>query len=318
MTRAEQHLALTFSGNGKKANNWAKRLVESLQLPVEELGDKLIECGAAGGEPWKLLLRVVDRAPELLVGPPSARTSEAAPAKRIWLDAPEATGQQDTNAAVTELVEYSQCPRRYYLRHYLGFDVHRCGNAEAGADDGMLSATELGIQVHGLLAGIAVTDPDPNALRMADNFRKSALGRRAAKASRVEREFDFLMAVDGLVIRGQVDLWFEAEGELVIVDYKTGAHRATDADGHALQLRLYAMAVEQLVARAADRAYVHYLQPDVVVEVDLAPSLIDSPSELVREYQRAQDSLEFRMNEGEHCRRCLFFRGLCPATVEAR
>jgi ATP-dependent exoDNAse (exonuclease V) beta subunit len=313
MTRAEQHLALTFSGNGKKADNWAKRLAESLQLPLAEMGERVIEWDDSGAGPWKLQLRVVDRAPELLAGARAARTSEVAPAKRIWLDAPEATGQQNTNAAVTELVEFSNCPRRYYLRHYLGFDVRARGCAEAGAD-AELSASELGIQVHELLAGIAVADADENALRMADNFRKSALGRRAAKASRVEHEFDFLMAVDGLVIRGKVDLWFEEAGELVIVDYKTGAHNAADADGHALQLRLYAMAVEQLVGRAADRAYVHYLRPDVAVDVDLSPSLIESPSELVREFQRAQDSLQFRLNEGEHCLQCPFFHGLCPAT----
>ena len=57
------------------------------------------------------------------------------------------------------------------------------------------------------------------------------------------------MAVEDLVIRGQVDLWFEEGGELVVVDYKTddvtaaeARHRARD---YALQLRLYALAVER-------------------------------------------------------------------------
>ena len=155
-------------------------------------------------------------------------------------------------------------------------------------------------------------------MRLADNFRDSALGQRAAKATRPEREFDFLMAVEGLVIRGQVDLWFEEGGELVIVDYKTDAVNVTEAHRRAqdygLQLRLYAMAVEQLTGRAADRAFLCFLRPKVVVEVDLAPSLLESPADVVREFQEAQNSLQFPLNEGEHCHACPFFRDLCPAT----
>src|SRR6201999_1206357 len=88
-------------------------------------------------------------------------------------------------------------------------------------EDRGLAADELGIQVHDLLAGKPVASPDDEALRLAEVFRRSPLGRRVAEATRVEREFDFLMALEGPVIRGQVDLWFEQGGELAIVDYKT-------------------------------------------------------------------------------------------------
>jgi CRISPR/Cas system-associated exonuclease Cas4 (RecB family) len=226
------------------------------------------------------------------------------------------TEQQDANATVTELSEFTRCPRRYYLGHYLGFDGRSRRVAERGEDES-LPASDLGTQVHQLLAGAAVPEPDDEALRLADNFRSSALGRRAAKATRVEREFDFLMAVDDLVIRGQVDLWFEEGAELVIVDYKTDAVNLAEAHRRArdygLQLRLYAMAVEQLAGRAADRAFLYFARPNVTVEIDLAPSLIESPSEVVREFQEAQSSLQFPLNEGERCHRCPFFHDLCPA-----
>ena len=42
----------------------------------------------------------------------------------------------------------------------------------------------------------------------------SALGQRVALATRCEREFDFLLSVEDVVIRGQIDLWFEDKGEL--------------------------------------------------------------------------------------------------------
>ena len=54
------------------------------------------------------------------------------------------------------------------------------------------------------------------------------------------------------------------------------------------------MAVERIAGRAPDRAYVHFLRPDRAVEVDLRPSLLDSPEQVVREFQEAQSSLNFR------------------------
>ena len=318
MTRAEQHLALTFSATARKTENWAKRVSESLSLQLAGMGDRVIEYCAADGTPWKLRLLVTDRAPELLTHPTAAGTSEASLLSATWLDAPALSGQQDTNATVTAIGEFAQCPRRYYLGHYLGFD----GRARRMADpcEGEnLAASDLGTQVHQLLAGAAVADVDDEALRLAGSFRSSALGRRAAKATRVEREFDFLMAVDDLVIRGQVDLWFEDGAELVIVDYKTDAVNLAEAhrraQDYALQLRLYAMAVEQFAGRAADRAYLCFLRPNVTVEIDLAPSLIESPVEIVREFQEAQNSLQFPLNEGGRCHACPFFHDLCPSTA---
>ena len=317
MTRSEQHLALTFSGTGKKLDNWARLVSENLNLPLAETGDRVIDYGALDGEAWKLRLLVADQAPELLTRAPAAPNSGAAAAAPAWLDPPPVAEQQDSNATVTALVEFAQCPRRYYLGHYLGFDGRFRRIAEPGEDE-ELPASELGTQVHRLLAGAAMADPDDEALRLADNFRNSSLGRRAAKATRLEREFDFLMAVDDLVIRGQVDLWFEDAAELVIVDYKTDAVNLAEAHRRArhygLQLRLYAMAVEQLAGRAAGRAFLYFLRPNAVVEIDLAPSLIESPSEVVREFQEAQSSLQFPLNEGDHCHACPFFRDLCPAT----
>jgi ATP-dependent exoDNAse (exonuclease V) beta subunit len=316
MTRAEQHLVLTFSGSGKKLGNWAKRVAESLQLPIEEPGERVIEYPAPDGERWKLRLSVVDRAPELPAHAASARGAAIAAPVATYLDRPAVSGQQDANATVSELVAFARCPRSYYLGHYLGFDGRPRRTAEPN-DSESLTAAELGTQVHQLLAGIAVAEADEEAVRLAANFRASPLGRRKAKAIRVEQEAGFLLAVDGLVIGGKVDLWFEEGGELVIVDYKTDSVNTAEshrrAQDYALQLRLYAMAVEQFAGRRAGRAWLCFLRPNVSVEIDLSPSLLDGPAEVVREFQRAQDSLQFALNEGEHCQRCPFFHGLCPA-----
>ncbi|HTP35690.1 MAG TPA: hypothetical protein VMJ75_26105, partial [Candidatus Acidoferrales bacterium] len=74
------------------------------------------------------------------------------------------------------------------------------------------------------------------------------------------------------------------------------------------------MAVERIAGRPPARAWLHFLRPNAAVEVDLSPSLIESPEQVVRDFQESQGKMEFRLNEGERCRRCPFFRDLCPAT----
>jgi ATP-dependent exoDNAse (exonuclease V) beta subunit len=309
MTRAEQQLVLSFSGKPKE---WAKLVADKLNLPLDTNRDKPLTRAAPDGKPWKLRLLVTDNMPDV-----GQALRPVEPEDNVELvSRPEVAEQQNSNATVTELAAFANCPRRYYLEHYLGFEGRRRTLAEAD-EVGGLSAGELGTQVHALLAGSPVREPDEEALRLAGVFRQSPLGRRLERASRVEREFDFLMAVEDLVIRGQVDLWFEEGGELVIVDYKTDsvttaeAHRR--AQEHAPQLRLYALAIERFIGRAPDRAWLYFLRPNTMVEVDLTPSLLERPEQIVRDFQEAQSTLEFPLNEGERCRRCQFWRDLCPA-----
>ena len=292
MTRAEEHLALSFSTNGKKPQNWAAVVVE--RLPVRNVTER----------------------PEGLA--PRERDEPAASVQ--FLQRPTVTEQHDSQANVTSVAMFADCPRRYYLSRYLGFEAAGgAGIQPTGRLPGDLSASEFGMQVHALLAGASVESPDPEAAKLADAFRKSALGRCAATATTIEREFDFLMEVENLVLRGQIDLWFEDRGKTVLVDYKTDRVNAAEAPTHAkqyaLQLRLYALALERLNGRAPDEAYIYFLRPNTAIPVDLRPSLFDSPEAAVREFREAQGRLDFPLREGEHCRACPHFTRLCPARL---
>ena len=308
MTRAEEHLVLSFSAR----KQWAKDVAERLELALDEPGDDTLTRVAPDGKPWSLRVVVAAQAPELVKR--AAEILESAAPEEELLDPPEVVDQQDTNATVTALAKFASCPREYFLSHYVGFEGRLRKLPEA---DDELPASELGTQVHALLAGTPVADADSEAVRLAEVFRGSPLGRRVTKASRVEREFDFLMSVEDLVVRGQVDLWFVENGELVIVDYKTddvtAAQAHQRAQDYGLQLRLYAMAVEKVAGRAVDRAWLHFLRPNVPVDVDLTPSLLESPEQIVRDFQEAQSKGEFPLNEGERCVRCPFYKDLCPA-----
>jgi ATP-dependent exoDNAse (exonuclease V) beta subunit len=315
MTRAEDHLVLSCSFGDRKPENWAATISQSLFIDLAGPREETIECQAPDGRHWNLHV--------LSTATPPPLTTYEGPAEeeveRVFVDLPDVHDQHDTNATVTAVTTFQQCPRRYYLGRYLGQEG-RLRRFEPGDEERDLSASELGTEVHAILAGTPLPDPDPLSSVLARVFTESALGRRAARAQRIGRECDFMMAVGDLVLRGQVDLWFEDAGELVLVDYKTDdvtAHQAHDrALDYALQIRLYAMAVEELAGRAPDRAYLHFLRPDTAVEVDLTPTLLDSPEQVVAELVEAQDRLEFPMRTAAHCKRCPFYRDLCPAGAE--
>jgi ATP-dependent exoDNAse (exonuclease V) beta subunit len=239
--------------------------------------------------------------------PPESSTSAAAAGviAEDSLDPPVVSGQYDSAVAVTSVAMFQACPRRYYLSRYLGLEpvANRPGTG----------AIELGLDVHSALAGQVVESAEAEALTA--NFRASDLGRRAEAATRIEREFDFLFEIDDVIVRGQIDLWFEQGGELVIVDYKTDRDES-GAEGYALQLRLYALALERYAGRRPDRAALYYLRSNRIIEISLTDDDLAAARNAVRELLDAQDRLQFPMKVGEHCRKCLFWGGVCEGLKE--
>jgi CRISPR/Cas system-associated exonuclease Cas4 (RecB family) len=229
------------------------------------------------------------------------------------------TGQYDAQASVTSIALFRSCPRRYYLGRYLGWQAAPRGEISRvrEAEDEPVDASELGRQVHDLLAAAPVANATDLARELASRFQKSSLGQRARVAARVEREFDFLLAIEDVVVEGRIDLWFEEAGQLVLVDYKTDDVDAGGAAGrardYAPQLHLYALALERLAGRRPDQALLYFLRPDVTVRVGLGPAELDAARESVRALQRAQSEMRFPLNPADHCRRCPFYHGLCPA-----
>ena len=308
MTRAEEHLILSYSLTGKSVGGWAKRVDEYFQLKGQPAA--LEPVIARTGE-FAVTARIVDADPPVLKLERSAAEAAVAVMER-----PEVSGQHDSTANVTSLVAFGICPRRYYLQRYLGwtsgrarrFDPEELPEAEDEVAD--TSAAELGTMVHAILAGVTGAWPT-RALELADVFQSSELGHRASRAAKAEREWDFIIDVAGTLVRGTVDLWFRDDAGQVIVDYKTDDVSAegamAKAGEYAPQLALYAIALGQ------SRGFLHFLRPNVVVEVAVGEVAQAEVRRLIRELGTAQNSLQFDMKVGDHCRTCSFYGGMCPA-----
>src|SRR6202022_1151195 len=124
------------------------------------------------------------------------------------VDAPPLSGQYDSTASVTSIALFADCPRRYYLSRYLGWNEERrrFEPIEEEETDEAVDASEFGSEVHALLAGGVRVGAQPEGLALVERFESSELGRRLGPAAGVEREFDFLLEIEDVVVRGQIDL----------------------------------------------------------------------------------------------------------------
>ena len=316
MTRAEEHLVLSCSG--KKLVNWAAYLESSWGLSLDEPVERDTIVTAPDGSAFAVRVLCADRPP----APSQQLSLPLAPQPPRLIAAAAVSGLHDSTASATSIALFADCPRRYYLARYIGWDAERRRIApdrdDEESDREPADATEFGRQVHALLAGGAPDGAGAEALALAARFQASALGLRLRRATRIEREFDFMLDVDDVVVSGQIDLWFEESGELVIVDYKTDAIAPEEAPerarAYATQLQLYALAVERVTGRPPDRALLYFLRPDLEAPVDVSAAALHAAMATVAAFRQAQDTLKFPIRPASRCLRCPFFHGICPAT----
>ena len=228
----------------------------------------------------------------------------------VLLDPPSITQQHDSAAAVTAIAHFTRVPRKYLLDSVSGAPRLSGAAATGGA--------ATGLAVHRILARTDVrTDAElQEHAELAGRFTNSELGRLAARADRIEREFDFMFYLEDVVLRGQIDLWFQESGKLILVDYKTDRDEASSA-AYALQLRLYALALERYAGRLPDRAVLYYLRTNRAEEVSLEASALEEARSAVREFSNAQERLEYPLKPGQQCRQCAFFQNRCPAQLSS-
>ena len=127
----------------------------------------------------------------------------------------------------------------------------------------------------------AAIDPE-----LVSVFFRSELYHRISSADKVWREKKFMVAVrqldidsdlmevlsrsDGM-IKGIVDLMFEEDGEIVIVDYKSdrGTSAAKLAERYSVQLRLYRSAIELTMHQRVKAAYLYSLELKKTIPVEI-------------------------------------------------
>jgi ATP-dependent helicase/nuclease subunit A len=102
---------------------------------------------------------------------------------------------------------------------------------------------------------------------------ESELGRRMSNADTLHREqpFNLLYPYDGVevMVQGVVDCWFEENGEIILVDYKTGKDRPGMEQTYREQLRLYKTALETIMKKPVKESYLYLLAEGRALKLEL-------------------------------------------------
>ena len=133
------------------------------------------------------------------------------------------------------------------------------GRLEGLREEGVAHARSLGLRPEDV----------EHAMGLIRNSMETDVLARAAAASRRLRELPFLFELEGRVIRGAIDLVFEEEGKLVVVDFKTDKVAAGEAEDKASfyenQGAAYIMALEAATGLEVGELVFSFLRPGVDV-----------------------------------------------------
>ncbi len=136
------------------------------------------------------------------------------------------------------------------------------------------SAEEIRAQIGEMISDGSFSEAEAEGIRedWIKGFFSSDLGKRLKAASVVEREKSFLLwepydEETGSIIQGVIDCFFEENGEIVLIDYKTDYIPLSEADEvlakkaekYRTQLKIYKKAIEESRGKKVKEAYLYFL-----------------------------------------------------------
>ena len=271
-TRARDFLVLSGRAAKGQEECW-RAFIDAIANEAEERGLLRICREPAALEPRARQGPAVDCERMAELPPGQHRDVERIAAGRA------APAQPTICAAVTQIADALECPRRYQLLHELRIPERPDADPELPdplSDEASAPVTALGSLAHRLLElaplrldaaarraelsrllDLEGEDPARHSelLDAASAFLDSPLGQRMAKArpEHLKRELPFALRLSApdrpeLLVRGQIDALLLEEGAATVVDYKLS--RARELTRYQAQLDAYALAARELTASA--------------------------------------------------------------------
>ncbi|MEM8883918.1 MAG: UvrD-helicase domain-containing protein [Planctomycetota bacterium] len=318
MTRAEQHLILSWPRANRSRNN----ALESLRtappegvtvLEAETLQDRTGRRGFG-----RAVRAAVRRGADLPAELPRDDAAADAVLARVQSYREPVVDEVPYIAAVADLVEFDRCPRRYRLRRMLGIELESPPPFEGGEapDSDEHPRRILGTAFHKVVAEVGAGEvPDEATVRLhfpearpqdvtkiiewASWFADQPLAAEL-RATKSSAEMDFLVRVGGLPLRGTIDLY--ARGLPLLLDWKTS--REPKPEQYALQVAIYLQALRELELPCPEKGHLVYVDAQEIHEVEPVPL------EPLLERFRAAHRSRFEPTPGDACRYC-DFRSAC-------
>jgi CRISPR/Cas system-associated exonuclease Cas4 (RecB family) len=186
-------------------------------------------------------------------------------------------------AAAADLVEFQRCPRRYRLQRMLGIELDEPPEGDERPDAAEHSRREIGTAFHEIMEREgpgAVPDEatvvryfPPAGPKEIEKIRRWCAWLSGQEIVRglggrgVRKEMPFLVRIEGLRVRGKIDLY--APEPPLLLDWKTGER--VRAHEYEVQVAVYLAALRALKLKAPDRASLVYVDAEEIVDVPEKP-----------------------------------------------
>jgi hypothetical protein len=230
---------------------------------------------------------------------------------------PEPPENQVRRLSYSALALFELCSYRFYAERIVGLRETKAARGD-GDGEGALAATEIGDAVHVLLEGLDLRSPrrpddlaesvraryplatDEEIARigaLVEDYCRSEIAQRLAglEGATVERPFAFEQ--DGVLLHGRLDVFHEADGRALVVDYKTNVlEDASPAEvverEYGLQRLVYALACLRAGASEVEVVYQFLERPDDLVtqcyKVEDVPALEEELSRAIAAIQAGE------------------------------
>ena len=230
---------------------------------------------------------------------------------------PEPPENQVRRLSYSALALFELCSYRFYAERIVGLRETKPARGD-GDGEGALAATEIGDAVHVLLEELDLRSPrrpddlaesvraryplatDEEIARigaLVEDYCRSEIAQRLAglEGATVERPFAFEQ--DGVLLHGRLDVFHEADGRALVVDYKTNVlEDASPAEvverEYGLQRLVYALACLRAGASEAEVVYQFLERPDDLVtqcyKVEDVPALEEELSRAIAAIQAGE------------------------------
>jgi ATP-dependent helicase/nuclease subunit A len=100
------------------------------------------------------------------------------------------------------------------------------------------------------------------------NYLDSDFVKRIVKSKAMYRETPFVLKLEGQLVQGVIDLYFEEDDGLILVDYKTdrlnGRTVLDFTDKYAPQLEIYEKALVKLTGKKVKEKYIYFIDQNKV------------------------------------------------------
>jgi CRISPR/Cas system-associated exonuclease Cas4 (RecB family) len=250
---------------------------------------------------------------------------------------PEPPENRVRRLSYSALALFELCSYRFYAERIVGL---RETKPMLGDGDGTtgLAATEIGDAAHVLLEGLDLTDPRPpqdlaEAVRalyatasdedvarigdLVDAYCKSEIARRLAALPGATVERSFAFEHDGVLLHGRLDVFHEAEGKALVVDYKTNVLEEASPEEvvereYRLQRLVYALACLRAGANEVEVVYQFLERPTDLVTVCYKAEEVSALEAELSAAIAAIQSGEFRPTPSEYaCSTCPALNLVC-------